>query len=183
MQKVLFLDRDGVINIDIGYAHKKDQITYLDGFFETLKYFKLNNYVVFVVSNQSGIGRGYYSEEDVKSLHSFMNKEIFLISGFEIDGWFYCPHHPNDQCNCRKPKTGIIEKIKSANSIDYSKSVFIGDKITDFEFAANLGIKKIFILQNNYLSKADNTTISKHPNGNLVYSHEEIIKIHELESH
>lgn len=140
MQKAVFLDRDGVINIEKDYTYKIEDFEFFDYVFETLKYLQNLNYKLFIITNQSGIARGYYKIEDFNKLTSWMlNKfkqnEIF-ISQVE-----FCPHGPNDNCTCRKPKIGMIENILKNHQVDLENSWLIGDKTSDIKCAINSKIK------------------------------------------
>jgi len=143
--KALFLDRDGVINIDKGYVYKKEEFEFCDGVFETLRYAKELGYLLIVVTNQSGISRGYYTQEEFETLTAFMIDE-FQKEGITIDKVYHCPHHPDSGCECRKPKPGMLLKAKEEFDIDLDSSVMIGDKKSDVEVAKNAGVKtKVFI--------------------------------------
>lgn len=142
-----FLDRDGVLNVDKGYVYRIEDIEWIDGAKEAVKYLNDLGYLVFVVTNQSGIARGYYTEEDVKGLHLWMQAELVQYDA-HIDGFFYCPHHPEGSqekyrmdCKCRKPKSGMIEQAMSTWPIDLAKSFIIGDKKSDVEAGSLAGIK------------------------------------------
>ena len=139
MQKALFLDRDGVINIDHGYVSKIEDFQFTDGIFELLQLFLSKGYLLFIVTNQSGIGRGYYSEDDFLNLTSYMLDE-FKKRDIKITSIEYCPHAPEERCGCRKPQIGMIENILSKYKIDLKSSWLIGDKQSDIDLAHNAGI-------------------------------------------
>jgi D-glycero-D-manno-heptose 1,7-bisphosphate phosphatase len=107
MNKALFLDRDGVINVDVGYAHSPEQITFVSGIFDVCRTAVAQGYQLIIITNQSGIGRGYYSEEQFHVLMQWMSKE-FEKEGCPLTAYYYCPHTPADGCDCRKPKAGMI---------------------------------------------------------------------------
>ena len=136
MQKALFLDRDGIINVDHGYVSKIEDFEFNQGIFSLLKLFINHNYKLFIVTNQSGIGRDYYSEEDFFKLTSWMLEE-FQQREIEIVSVHYCPHAPEEKCSCRKPATGMIDKILSEHKIALEKSWLIGDKQSDIDLAHN----------------------------------------------
>lgn len=138
-QKALFLDRDGIINIDHGYVCKQEGFEFSDGIFELVKHFSDAGYLIFVVTNQSGIGRGYYTEEDFVKLSSWMIR-VFQDHGIEISQVYHCPHLPDAGCRCRKPAPGMIEDAAKAYDIDLSASWMIGDKQSDIDLAHNAGI-------------------------------------------
>jgi D-glycero-D-manno-heptose 1,7-bisphosphate phosphatase len=140
-QKALFLDRDGVINIDHGYVYEIENFEFTEGIFDLLKLFVYRDYQLFIVTNQSGIGRGYYTEEDFQTLTSWMLKQ-FEQEGVSIESVQYCPHQPEANCNCRKPKTGMIDTILNEYEIDLANSWLIGDKQSDIDLAINAGISR-----------------------------------------
>ena len=146
MNKAVFLDRDGVINVDHGYVHKVDDFEYIEGVFEACRELKQLGYKLVVVTNQSGIARGMYSEDDFHALTEWMDWN-FEDKGVELDGIYYCPHHPQkgigdykQDCDCRKPKSGMLESAASFLKIDFSKSVMVGDKHDDMLAALNVNI-------------------------------------------
>lgn len=142
----LFLDRDGVINEDRGYVHNKDNFIWRRNIIEFIKKFNNNNYYVFVITNQSGIGRGYYTEDQMKNLHDWM-VEIIRINGGNIDEIFYAPYYQQSKnkkykfnSHLRKPNIGMINLAKKKYTIDLKNSLLIGDKLSDKETAINAGI-------------------------------------------
>lgn len=137
--KALFLDRDGVINIDYGYVYKRENFIFNCGIFELLKIFTKKGYILFIVTNQSGIGRGYYNQEDFISLSKWMLNE-FKKREISIKSVEYCNHAPEEGCNCRKPKTGMIDNILIKYNIDLENSWLIGDKQSDIDLAHNSSI-------------------------------------------
>ena len=133
----LFLDRDGIINKDFGYIGSKDRVQFIEGVFPLIKLFKEKGWWVFVITNQSGIASGFFSEEDVISLHKWMDSEMKKRSA-EVDGWFYCPFHPKGEGPLlkrkslfRKPNPGMLLSAAEKYSIHLGKSLMIGDKLTD----------------------------------------------------
>jgi len=146
--KALFLDRDGIINVDHGYVSKIEDFEFMEGIFDLVKIFANKGYLIFVITNQSGIGRGYYSEEDFQKLTAWMTGE-FEKNSIEITQVYHCHHAPEANCACRKPETGMIEKALQTYSIDLPASWMIGDKQSDMDLAANAGIgHAIYIGQN-----------------------------------
>lgn len=146
MQKCAFFDRDGVINQDNGYVYKIEDFIFCDGLFPLLKTLKARNYLLLVITNQSGIARGYYSESDLNALHQYMQDYIHTQCGFTFDKIYHCPHLPSQNCDCRKPKTGMIESACKDFNIDLTQSFFVGDKITDMQCAQNAHINGRFLL-------------------------------------
>ena len=137
MNKAAFLDRDGTINIDKNYLYKIEDFEFIPGAIETMRKLKELGYLLVIITNQSGIARGYYTEEDFYTLTEWM-KEVLLNKGISIDGVYYCPHLPDAEmkkykveCNCRKPKTGLFYKAAMELNIDIDNSIAIGDKMRD----------------------------------------------------
>lgn len=132
MKKALFLDRDGVINHDIGYAYKAEDIRFVDGIFELCQQAQQLGYLIIIVTNQSGIARGYYSEEEFATLNQWL-VEQFTIHGIVIDAIYHCPHHPSitGDCECRKPHAGMLLQAIDKFKIDPTHSMMIGDKASD----------------------------------------------------
>lgn len=152
MRKVIFLDRDGTINIEKSYLHKWEDFEFEKNAIEGLKKLKDLGYEFIVVTNQSGIGRGYYTEEDLVTLNNQMTEKLKEF-GIEILECFYCPHHPEKgigkykvDCNCRKPNPGmLLEGIKKYD-VDIENSFMIGDKKGDLEAGKKAGLKSILVL-------------------------------------
>ena len=146
LRSAIFLDRDGVINIDKNYVYKISDFEWTKEAKNAIKYINEKGYLVFIVTNQSGISKGYYSEDDVKTLHNFINFELKKI-GAKVDEFFYSPYHPkgkiieyNNLSHLRKPNTGMLELACNKWPIDRNKSILIGDKIIDMQCAKNFGI-------------------------------------------
>ncbi len=144
----VFFDRDGVLNRDFGYVYMPKDFKWIPGAVKTIKHLKDKGYTVIVITNQSGIARGYYTEENVEDLHQWINDGLFHKHNVQIDSFYYCPHHPTvglghykTDCECRKPRPGLIMKALAEFNIDSRSSYFIGDKDTDMEAAAAAGIK------------------------------------------
>ncbi len=142
----VFLDRDGVLNVDSGYVHRVEDFAWVDGALEAIRRFNELGYWVFVVTNQSGVARGYYDEAAVDRLHRWMAKEAGR-TGARIDDFRYCPHHPEGSlaayaraCACRKPAAGMLHDLMSAWPVDREHSLMIGDKASDMEAARQAGI-------------------------------------------
>lgn len=143
--KCLFLDRDGVINKDNGYVCNIDDFYFCDGVIEALAEFYKAGYMLVVVTNQSGIGRGYYSEEDFKILSDYM-LDVFAKNGVKIEKIYHCPHAPEQKCSCRKPSSGMILRAIAELDIDPSKSIIIGDKPSDLAAGAGAGVSRGYLI-------------------------------------
>jgi len=150
MKKALFLDRDGVINIDYGYVSKIKDFKFIDGILDFIKSAQKKGYLPIVVTNQSGIGRGYYSLEDFEKLTEWMLEQM-QQAGIEIDRSqvFYCPHAPEDGCDCRKPMPGMLLEAKKCFNIDMKNSWMIGDKLSDIEAAKSAGVENSYLTEKN----------------------------------
>lgn len=142
--KAVFIDRDGTINIDGPYLDDPDRFEMCPGVGEGVKKLKENGFKIIVITNQSGIARGYFTEEVLLSIHDRMKIEFDLF-GVKLDGIYYCPHHPDDNCDCRKPNTGLFEKAITEHDIDVNQSYMVGDKILDIVAGQKIGVKTILI--------------------------------------
>ncbi len=152
--KALFLDRDGIINVDHGYVYKIDDFEFVDGIFDLVKLFTDAGYMIFIVTNQSGIGRGYYSEEDFTMLTEWMIQK-FNDENITIEKVYHCPHSPEDKCHCRKPETGMIEQALKEHTLDLSHSWMIGNKQSDIDLAVNAGIGFKIAIDSKNIENAD----------------------------
>ena len=138
MNKAIFLDRDGTLNIDHGYVHEIDNFKFIDGAIDALRELKKMGYMLVLVTNQSGIARGYFSEEQFLQLTEWMDWSL-AEQDVDFDGIYYCPHHPEgkgeykEECDCRKPKSGMLLQAIKELKIDPRKSVMVGDKVDDLK--------------------------------------------------
>jgi len=147
MKKCVFLDRDGVINQDPPhYVHKIEDMVILPKVPEAIRLLNDHHYLVIVVSNQSGVGRGRYTERDVDIFHKEMSNRLFDSNTTWITHYYYCPHKPEDNCSCRKPKPGMLLNAAEKFDIDLPNSWLIGDKRTDCEAADAAGVRSILVL-------------------------------------
>ena len=150
MKKAIFLDRDGTINVEKDYIYKNEDLVFEEGTIEALKTFKNLEYILIVVSNQSGIARGYFTEEDLNIFNNNMN-EILKKNGVEITEFYCCPHHPDGigeykkVCECRKPNNKMIEDAIKKYNIDRKKSYMVGDKISDIEAGFKSNLKTVLV--------------------------------------
>ncbi|MDR9830125.1 D-glycero-beta-D-manno-heptose 1,7-bisphosphate 7-phosphatase [Vibrio sp. FNV 38] len=142
----VFLDRDGVINVDHGYVHDEHDFEFVEGVFEAAKKLKDMGYMLVLVTNQSGIARGKFSEDRFLDLTQWMDWN-FVDNGVDFDGFYYCPHHPEhgqgkylQDCDCRKPKPGMFISARDFLQIDMAKSVMVGDKAEDMMAAEAAGV-------------------------------------------
>ena len=151
MNKAIFLDRDGVINVERGYTHRLEDFVILPDLIDVLQLLQQKGYLLIIVSNQSGIAKELYCQEDVEVLHDYLLKE-FKINNITLSEIYYCRHHPDvSRCICRKPDSLFVEKALSRFNIDPAKSYFIGDKERDVQAAEKAGVKGILIEANSSL--------------------------------
>lgn len=142
--KAIFLDRDGVINRDVPYCSCPEDFELLPGVIEGILLLNKNGFKVVVVTNQSGVSRGYFTENMLAKIHEKMQHE-FAIHGAHIDAIYYCPHHPDDNCTCRKPSASMLFKAASHFNIDLNQSYVIGDSAIDIEMGRKAGCKTFLI--------------------------------------
>jgi D-glycero-D-manno-heptose 1,7-bisphosphate phosphatase len=141
-KSVCFLDRDGTINVNTGYAHRCSELELLPNAADGIRLLNENQVAVVVVTNQSGIGRGYFGYPELAAFHSCMEEELGN-RGAKIDVWRFCPHHPNEKCDCRKPKTGMINDILGCN---FNDVFFVGDSLSDMHCAQSAGATPIALV-------------------------------------
>ena len=151
MISAVFLDRDGVINVDHGYVSTWEQFEFLPGAPEALRELQDAGYLLIIVSNQSGIGRGYYSERDLHTLNQAIAEYLDSTLGVTLSGFYHCPHHPTEaegefrqQCDCRKPAPGMIQQAVLDHGIDVKTSLLVGDKDSDIEAGRAAGVGRLF---------------------------------------
>ncbi len=152
MKTAVFIDRDGVITEDIGYVHKIEDFKLIPNAVEGLKL--LEDYKLFIITNQSGIGRGYYKPEDFIDYNNRILRELKKYN-INIKKTYYCPHKPEDNCECRKPKIKFLKEAEKEFSIDLKKSFVIGDKKADIKMGKNAGCRTILVLTGNGLQTKD----------------------------
>ena len=155
--KAVFFDRDGVLNVDVAYLYKIEDLRWVEGAREAVAYLTQQGYKIFIVTNQSGIARGYYTVEQMNELHGYMQREIAAAGG-QIEKIYYCPHHPEGSvpeytgvCDCRKPQPGMLLKALAEYDIDKKQSVLIGDGKRDVEAAEAAGVKGYLFTGGNLL--------------------------------
>lgn len=148
-QKAIFLDRDGVINVEKDYTYKIEDFEFLPGVFEAVEWFNKLGFLVVVVTNQSGISRGYYRDEDFWRLTEYMLLK-FEKHGAKIAKVYYCPHGPNDGCECRKPLPGMFLTAKNELNIDMQNSWMVGDKEGDIEAALAAGVGHTILVRSGH---------------------------------
>lgn len=147
VSKLCILDRDGVLNVDTGYVHKSDSVQWIEGSREAIAFLNKLGITVIVVTNQSGVARGYFTENDVAKLHHWMQNEVEKFGG-KIDRFYYCPHLPGATekkydiiCECRKPKSGMIIQALADYQVNPAEAFVIGDSQRDIEAGERVGVK------------------------------------------
>jgi len=152
MKRAIFIDRDGTLNEEVGYLSDLADIKFIDRAVDAIKMINTSDYLAVIITNQSGVARGYITEEFVTDVH---NEMVTMLQNDDahLDGMFYCPHHPEageapykKVCDCRKPKTGMLNSAKADFDIDLTDSFVIGDKYSDIELAHNVGARGVLVL-------------------------------------
>lgn len=146
MYRTVFLDRDGTINEEVHYLHCPEDFRLLPGAAQAIRLWNENGFRVVVVTNQAGVARGYYQEQDVETLHRYMN-QLLGEAGAHVDACYYCPHHPlygigayKIRCRCRKPDIGMFEQADREAPVDKAHSYMVGDKWLDTQAGARFGL-------------------------------------------
>ena len=160
MNKCLFLDRDGVINRDVGYAGQPQDIEFIPGIFQLCQTAADQGYLLIIITNQSGIARGYYSEQDFAALCRWFEQQ-FTEQGVVITATYHCPHHPDitGPCDCRKPAPGMLHRAISEHRIEPLQSLMLGDKASDMQAAEQAGISQRLLLSEKSTTAAPATGI------------------------
>ena len=150
--RAVFLDRDGTINVEVQYLNKVEDFQFIPGVPFALKRLKDAGFLLVVVTNQSGIGRGHYDEAALDTVHNHMHEELASF-GVTIDACYFCPHHPEHakghylkECACRKPLPGMLQQAAEALDIDLSASFMVGDKLADVEAGINAGCTPLMVM-------------------------------------
>jgi D-glycero-D-manno-heptose 1,7-bisphosphate phosphatase len=165
--KAVFLDRDGVINQEVHYLHKIEDFVFLPHVREACVAFKRFGYRLVVVTNQSGIGQGIYSQEDYHRLTDWM-REAFVQAGAPLDGVYHCPHHPTkgvgdyrQACRCRKPLPGMLLEAAKDLQIDLAQSVLVGDKESDVQAGIAAGLRATFLISTGHAIDAEGSQATR----------------------
>ena len=154
--KACFIDRDGVVTEDIGYVHRIEDFKLVKNAVEGLKLLS-KDYKLIFITNQSGIGRGYFKFEDFLNYNDRVIEEL-KKNNIKIEKTYVCPHKPQDNCECRKPKTKLIKDAEKEFDIDLNKSFMIGDKKIDIQMGHNAGCKSILVLTGNGMKEKENSS-------------------------
>jgi D-glycero-D-manno-heptose 1,7-bisphosphate phosphatase len=146
LKKVVFLDRDGVINYDsLEYIKNLNEFILIPGSISAISKLSQQGYAVFVITNQSAIARKLADITIINDIHRYLKKSVQNAGG-HINGIYFCPHHPSQGCSCRKPRTGLIDQAVVENCIDVGSAVMVGDKLTDIECAKRAGCKHAYLV-------------------------------------
>jgi D-glycero-D-manno-heptose 1,7-bisphosphate phosphatase len=152
MNRAVFIDRDGTISEEVGYINHLSRFRLFPYSAAALKQLRENGYLAIVITNQAGVARGYFSEDMVRAIHKKMTEEL-ETSGAQLDAIYYCAHHPSVgeppyqlDCDCRKPKPGLLLHAAQDYDIDLANSWMVGDRYSDIELAANAGVKSALVL-------------------------------------
>jgi len=147
-RRAVFFDRDGTLNQDLGYVGRVEDLILIPEAIQTVKELNENEFLVIVISNQSGVARGFFSQKNVEAIHQKI-KEDFLKMGAAIDAFYYCPHHPDEGCCCRKPSPKMVVTAAKRFQIDLGRSYFVGDKLSDVKTGLAAGCKTVLLKSNN----------------------------------
>ena len=154
--KTIFLDRDGVINKEVNYLHKIVDFQFISGVFDACHNFQILGYKIIIVTNQAGIGKGYYSEKDYQILTQWMLNQ-FNQNNIKILDILHCPHLPDSKCDCRKPSPGMFLKAKNIHNVDMEKSWMIGDKEADIQAAHKSNIRNTILVRSGHKINESNS--------------------------
>lgn len=153
MHKAVFLDRDGTIIEDPGYLSRPEQVRFLPGAIEGLKKMQEAGYLLVIITNQSGIARGYFTEDELRMIHEYLTEQLEK-QGVTLSGIYYCPHHPKEgyppyvkKCRCRKPGSVLLERAADELSIELAASWMIGDKTSDILAGKRAGCRTVLITE------------------------------------
>jgi len=161
-RKAVFLDRDGTINEDVNYLSDPEEFRMLPTVVEGIRLLGEAAFLVVVITNQSGVARGLLTLKTLASIHERMEGKL-RAEGARIDGIYYCPHHPDDGCACRKPGTALLERAIAEHDIDPTRSFFVGDRLTDIEAGQRAGCRTILIADHIGVAEEGSNAVSANP--------------------
>ncbi len=166
-RRAVFIDRDDTLCKDVPYCKRPEDLKLLPGAGAAVRKLNTSGFLVVVVTNQSGIARGILTEDDLHKIHEKMKKDL-ASNGAHVDGIYYCPHHPDDRCACRKPRPLLLEKAVKDLDIQLDGSYVVGDRLLDMELARVIGITGVLVLPPKPLEETDEAKkISTHIAENL----------------
>jgi D-glycero-D-manno-heptose 1,7-bisphosphate phosphatase len=152
MKRAVFIDRDGTISEEVGYINHASRFRLFPFAASAIKHLNENDWLAILVTNQAGVARGYFSEDMIQTVHAGMTRDLESNEA-KLDGIYYCAHHPSVgkppyrfECDCRKPKPGLISRAAQDFEIDLNESWMVGDRYSDIELARNAGLKSAFVL-------------------------------------
>ena len=163
LNKTIFLDRDGVVNKEVNYLHQIKDFEFMPGIFEACNYFQDIGFKIIIITNQSGIARGYFKENDYHKITAWMLKQLEK-KNIKILDIFYCPHGPKSSCECRKPKPGMFIEAKKKHNIDMKDSWMIGDSERDITAASLAGITNTILVRSDLKLDQENSKAKYHLN-------------------
>ena len=149
MKKAVFLDRDGVIIEQVAYLSSPEQVALIPGAAEALRLIHRHGDLAVVISNQSGVGRGYFTAESVEAAHARI-QELLAPEGEKVDAFYYCPHAPDEKCSCRKPSPEMILRAAERFGADVGSSLMLGDRMSDLECGVNAGCASSVLVSTGY---------------------------------
>ncbi len=151
MNRGFFIDRDGVLNVEVNYLGDPADAVLLPGVAAAIGRLNRAGVPVLVISNQAGVAKGYFTEADVKRVNDRL-AELLAAEGARIDGWYYCPHHPDftGACGCRKPAPGMLLRAAGEHGVDPAVSAMTGDRPSDLEAGANAGVTELYLVRTGY---------------------------------
>ncbi|ADV84273.1 D-glycero-alpha-D-manno-heptose-1,7-bisphosphate 7-phosphatase [Terriglobus saanensis] len=168
MRPALFLDRDGVINEEVGFLHRPEEVRFVPGIFELIRQARSRDYAIIVITNQSGIGRGLYSEEQFQALMRHM-RSLLAAEDADVDAVYFSPFHPVHGLNeykrdtdCRKPGPGMLLQAAREYDLDLSRSALIGDRCSDLAAGAAAGVPLLILLDGTEVSPCEQENLSKY---------------------
>lgn len=176
LRPALFLDRDGVLNEEIHYLHDPRDLVMIDGVGRVIADFNRLDVPVVVVTNQAGIGRGYYDVAAYESVNRAMQASLARDAA-SIDAWYFCPHTPDSGCPCRKPRAGLISAAVAELNLDAKRSVLVGDKVSDLEAAANAGVRSILV-RTGYGRREEQRLIAEGRGDFFMSAHDSLLDAH-----
>jgi D,D-heptose 1,7-bisphosphate phosphatase len=160
LRPAIFFDRDGTLIVDHPYQHRADAIEYLPGYFELMRLLtQKSDFLLFVVTNQSGVARGYFPAPAIMEIHEQMNADLQRAGLRPFDDIRYCPHLDSDLCLCRKPRPGMLVDLATKWSVDLERSVMVGDRVSDVEAGQNAKVKHPLLLDPKSSSQINLTSI------------------------
>lgn len=151
MKRALLLDRDGVINTEVNYLYRIEDAQFISGIFPAMRCASEAGYQIIIITNQAGIARGLYTEQDYFRLMDWM-AEQFRANGVRLADHFFCPHHPefSGDCDCRKPKPGMILQAAKRHDLDLSASILVGDKLSDLDAGRAAGVGRLILVRSGH---------------------------------